>query len=62
MDECIAVSCNLQWNERLLISESVVMHCGVSQHFGSMKPTWFRKRNINHAHPDFLCYLVELLY
>jgi len=43
---------NLQQNEGLLISHSVVMNCGVSLHLSSMKVTWaVRKRNLLRPNP-----------
>ena len=27
-----------------------------------MKPTQLRKRNLNHTHPAFLCYMLESIY
>jgi len=27
-----------------------------------MKPTWLRKRNLNHTYPASLCYMLEIIY
>jgi len=55
MIEYIAGSSDLQQNEGLPISHSVVMICGVSQHLWSIKPTWAWEKEtlITHIPPFF---------
>jgi hypothetical protein len=55
----IAVSSDLQLNEGLLIFHSIVTNCGVSLNLWAMKPTRWRKRNLHHTHPAFLCYMLK---
>jgi len=56
-------SSDLQRNEGLLISGSVVKNCGVSPHVWSMRPTrtlW--NIYLNHTHPAFLWYMRQFRY
>ena len=63
MVEYIAGSSDLRRNEGLLMSYPAVTICGVSLHLRSMKPTRaLRKRNLNHTHPAFLCYMLKFIY